>query len=128
MPVFIVGGLLAALGVAAALLLLIAPLGVVAAASAGASLWILFPLFTLLGYVMMVIGGRDPASRAPTALVSSALLLLCVAAAVVLVVQGAGLVALHGAASVWYVLVLAGIIGSTGSAASTLTRAAVRGA
>lgn len=127
MPVFIVGGLLAALGVAAALLLLIAPLGVVAA-SAGASLWILFPLFTLLGYVMMVIGGRDPASRAPTALVSSALLLLCVAAAVVLVVQGAGLVALHGAASVWYVLVLAGIIGSTGSAASTLTRAAVRGA
>ena len=127
MPVFIVGGLLAALGVAAALLLLIAPLGAVAA-SAGASLWILFPLFTLLGYVMMVIGGRDPASRAPTALVSSALLLLCVAAAVVLVVQGAGLVALHGAASVWYVLVLAGIIGSTGSAASTLTRAAVRGA
>ena len=127
MPVFIVGGLLAALGVAAALQLLIAPLGVVAA-SAGASLWILFPLFTLLGYVMMVIGGRDPASRAPTALVSSALLLLCVAAAVVLVVQGAGLVALHGAASVWYVLVLAGIIGSTGSAASTLTRAAVRGA
>ena len=127
MPVFIVGGLLAALGVAAALLLLIAPLGVVAA-SAGASLWILFPLFTLLGYVMMVIGGRDPASRAPTALVSSALLLLCVAAAVVLVVQGAGLVALHGAASVWYVLVLAGIIGSTGSAASTLTRAASRGA
>ena len=127
MPVFIVGGLLAALGVAAALLLLIAPLGVVAA-SAGASLWILFPLFTLLGYVMMVIGGRDPASRAPTALVSSALLLLCVAAAVVLVVQGAGLVALHGAASIWYVLVLAGIIGSTGSAASTLTRAAVRGA
>ena len=125
MPVFIVGGLLAALGVAAALLLLIAPLGV---AAASASLWILFPLFTLLGYVMMVIGGRDPASRAPTALVSSALLLLCVAAAVVLVVQGAGLVALHGAASVWYVLVLAGIIGSTGSAASTLTRAAVRGA
>ena len=127
MPVFIVGGLLAALGVAAALLLLIAPLGVVAA-SAGASLWILFPLFTLLGYVMMVIGGRDPAGRAPTALVSNALLLLCVGAAVVLVVQGAGLVALHGAASVWYVLVLAGIIGSTGSAASTLTRAASRGA
>ncbi len=118
MPVLIVGGLLAALGIGAALLMVAAALGV-AGAVAGATLWVLFPLCTLAGYFLLVVGSRDPAARAPTAWVSGALLLLAAACAVVLVGYGAGLLAVGGAAAVWYVLALAGLFGATGSAAAS---------
>jgi hypothetical protein len=117
MPVLIVGGILAALGIGAALLMVLAAIGV-AGASAGLSLWILFPLFTLVGYFMLVAGDRNPAGRAPTSWVAGALLLLAVVAAIVLVAYGAGLVAVIWAAPLWYVMVLAGVSGAIGSAAS----------
>ena len=118
MPVLIVGGILAALGFGAALMMVLAALGV-AGVSAGLSLWLLFPLFTLLGCFLLIVGDRDPAGKAPATWVCSALLVVAVAAAIVLVGQGAGLVAVADAAPVWYVMVLAGVIGTIGSAASS---------
>ncbi|MEP6503367.1 MAG: hypothetical protein ABJD97_08565 [Betaproteobacteria bacterium] len=118
MPVLIVGGILAALGIGAAALLVLAAIGV-AGASGGLSLWILFPLFTAVGYFMLVAGDRDPGGRAPTTWVAGALLLLALVAAVVLVGDGAGLVAVTWAAPLWYVMVLAGLAGAIGSAAAS---------
>jgi hypothetical protein len=118
MPVLIVGAVLAALGIGAALLMVLSAIGV-AGASAGLSLWILFPLFTLVGYLMLVAADRDPTSRAHTTWVAGALLLLAVVAAIVLVGYGAGLVAVTWAAPLWYVMVLAGVAGAIGSAAAS---------
>ncbi len=114
----IAGGLLAALGLAAAVLLVAAPLGWVAL-SPGLSLWVLFPLFTLVGYGLLVIGSRDPAVKAPTLLLAAPLLLLAVLAAAGLMASGAGLMNLGGGtAPLWYVLVLGGLLGGVGSAVS----------
>ncbi len=118
MPILIVGGVLAALGIGAALLMVLAAMGV-AGASAGLSLWILFPLFTLVGYFMLVAADRDPSSRGHTAWVAGALLVLAVIAAIVLVGYGAGLIVVTWAAPLWYVMALAGVTGAIGSAASS---------
>jgi len=117
------GALLAGLGLLAAALLVAAPLGWVA--EPGLSLWVLFPLFTLLGYGLLVIGGRDPAARLSTLALALPLLLLAALAAVGLVVGAAGLLPLQGgSAPLWYVLVLGGVIGAIGSAASRRADAA----
>jgi hypothetical protein len=118
MPILIVGGVLAALGIGAALLMVLAAIGV-AGTSAGLSLWILFPLFSAVGWFMLVAADRDPASRAHTAWVAGALFLLAVLAAIVLVGSGAGWVVVTAPAPLWYVLVLAGVAGAIGSAASS---------
>ena len=111
------GALLAGLGLLSAALLVAAPWGWVA--EPGLSLWVLFPLFTLLGFALLVIGGRDPAARISTRALALPLLLLAALSAVGLVVGGAGLLTLHGSsAPLWYVLVLGGLVGAVGSAAS----------
>jgi hypothetical protein len=111
------GALLAGLGLLAAALLVAAPFGWVA--EPGLSLWVLFPVFTLLGYCLLVVGGRDPAARLSTRALALPLLLLAAVAAVGLVVGGAGLLTLHGSSvPLWYVLVLGGVIGAVGSAVS----------
>jgi hypothetical protein len=111
------GALLAGLGLLAAALLVAAPLGWVA--EPGLTLWVLFPLFTILGYGLLVIGGRDPAARLSTRALALPLLLLAALAAVGLVVGAAGIRPLQGgSAPLWYVLVLGGVIGAIGSAAS----------
>jgi hypothetical protein len=118
MMLFIAGGLLAALGLLAAVLLVVAPLGWVTL-SPGATLWVLFPLFTLVGYGLLAIGSRDPAVKAPTLLIAAPLLLLAVLAAGGLMANGAGLVSIGGGtAPLWYVLVLGGLLGAVGSAVS----------
>ena len=122
MPLSIVGGILAALGIISALLLVLAPLGAFAGAG-GLSLWVLFPLFTLVGYAMLATSSRDPAARAPTTIVSAALLLIALAAAVALVAAGGGLVTVAGTASLWYVMMVAGLLGAIGGAVAKRTRA-----
>ncbi len=112
----IAGAALALLGLVSAALLVAAPMGWVAAAP-GLSLWIFFPLFTLLGYSLLAVGSRDPAVTLPTRLIAVPLLLLAVLAAFALVASGAGLVNVGGGtAALWYVLVLGGLIGAIGSA------------
>jgi hypothetical protein len=117
MLLFIAGAALAALGFFA-LLLVAAPLGLVQAAP-GLSLWVLFPLFTLIGYTLLAIGSRDPAVKAPTRWLAVPLLVVALVAAAALVASGAGLVSIAGgSAPLWYVLVLGGLLGVVGSAVS----------
>lgn len=120
MLIAIVGGVLAALGLLSAVALVAAPLGL-SAAEPGLTLWVLFPLFTLVGYALLVAGSRDPAVKLPTLLLAVPLLLLALAAAVALVAGAAGLWAIRGdggSAPLWYVLVLGGVLGALGTAAS----------
>ena len=119
MLIVITGGVLALLGFLSAVILVAAPMGWVAA-TPGLTLWALFPLFTLIGYGLLVVGSRDPAVTAPTQWLGGALLILALLAAIGLMVGGAGLLPLHGdgSASLWYVLVLGGVMGAVGSAVS----------
>ena len=114
----IAGGLLAALGLLAGALLGAAAFGL---AAAGPSLWILFPLLTLVGWFLLVVSDVDPLRGTPTRVVASALLLLlALLAAVALVAGGAGLLAIQGTAgtlALCYLLVLGGVLGATGTAA-----------
>jgi hypothetical protein len=114
----IAGGLLAALGILTGALLVAAPLGLVAAA--GASLWILFPLLTMVGWFLLVVSDLDPLRGTPTRFVAMPLLVLALLAAVALVAGGAGLVAVHGTTGTFalcWVLVVGGVLGATGTAA-----------
>jgi hypothetical protein len=120
MLIAIVGGVLAALGLLSAVALVAAPLGL-SATSPGLTLWVLFPLFTLVGYALLVAGSRDPAVKLPTLALAVPLLLLALAAAVALVAGAAGWWAIGGeagTAALWYVMVLGGLLGALGTAAS----------
>ena len=113
----IAGGLLAALGILAGALLAAASLGF---AAAGPSLWILFPLLTLVGWGLLVVSDLDPLRGTATRFVAMPLLLLALLCAVALVLGGAGFVNVHGVAgslSLCYVMVLGGVLGATGTAA-----------
>ena len=115
----IAGGLLAALGILAGALLAAAPFGLLAAAP-GVSLWILFPLLTMVGWFMLVVSDLDPLRGTATRFVAAPLLVLALLAAVGLVIGGAGLVAIQGMTgtlSLCYVLVVGGVLGATGTAA-----------
>jgi len=115
----IAGGLLALLGILAGALLVGAPLGLVPAAP-GLSLWILFPLLTLAGWFLLVVGDGDPLRGTATKLVAIPLLVIALLATVGLVAVGAGLLSangLAGSAPLWYVMVVAGALGALGTAA-----------
>lgn len=119
MALIIVGGILGGLGLLAAALLVASPLGWIAA-TPGWSLWLLFPLFTGVGYALMAMGDRDPTAKSPTLLLALPLVVLALACAVALVASGAGLLGMAGAstAPLWYVLLLGGSIGGLGTAVS----------
>ena len=117
MLLILAGGMLAVLGLLSALVLVVSPLGWVAV-SPGWSLWIFFPLFTLVGYGLVAVASRDPAAKAPTLFLATPLLLVALVAAVALVCAGAGLVSPASSAPLWYVLVLGGLMGVLGSAVS----------
>jgi hypothetical protein len=115
----IAGGLLAALGLVAAALLVAAPLGLVAVAP-GLSLWILFPLLTLVGWFLLVVSDLDPMRGVATKIVAIPLLVLALLAVLGLVAAGIGLVQVNsaiGSVSLWYVAVVGGVLGATGTAA-----------
>ena len=115
----IAGGLLALLGILSGALLAAAPLGLVAAAP-GLSLWILFPLLTLLGWFLLVVSDLDPARGFATKAVAVPLFLIALLSVLGLVAAGAGLVAVKGPAgtsSLWYVAVVGGFLGALGTAA-----------
>ena len=115
----IAGGLLAALGVLAGALLVGAPLGLVAA-SPGPSLWVLFPLLTLVGWFMLVVSDLDPMRGMATKAVAIPLFVLALLAVLGLVAAGAGLVAVNGLTGttpLWYVAIVGGFLGALGTAA-----------
>ena len=107
------------MGLLAGALLVAASLGLVAIVP-GLSLWILFPLLTLLGWFLLVVSDGDPLRGAATRFVATPLLVLALLAALGLVATGAGLVAVNGVAgtlSLWYVAIVGGVLGATGTAA-----------
>lgn len=116
MVVFVAGCLLALLGVASAAMLMAGHLGL-GMEPPGLSLWVFFPLFTLIGWGLVVMASRDPMVRLPTRLVAWPLLALALVAAVTLVGSGAGLLKVSSHGALWYVLVLGGCLGLLGSIA-----------
>jgi len=115
----IAGGLLALLGLLSGALLAAAPLGLIAVAP-GLSLWILFPLLTLLGWFLLVVGDLDPARGFATKVVAAPLFVIALLSVLGLVAAGAGLVAVNGpmgTSPLWYVALVGGFLGALGSAA-----------
>lgn len=111
------GLLLIALGLFSGGILVAAPLGLVAA-TPGAALWVLFPVFSIAGYLLFLTAARSARIHGPALAASVLLLLLAVAAAGGLVLDAAGIrPASGGTLSLWYVLVVAGFTGITGAAA-----------
>jgi hypothetical protein len=119
MILLLAGVALLLLGLFCGAVLVAIPLGL-AAGSPGLVLWILFPLFTVAGYVLAVIGGRDSQFRGLSMAISCALLLLALGAAGGLVMDAAGMMstAAGGTLSLWYVLAVAGVVGVVGAAAA----------
>ncbi len=112
----IVGALLLALGLFSGAALVMAQLGV-GGLAAGASLWLMFPLFSVAGYLMFATGARVANFRVLSFGVSIALLVLALACAAVLVADATALLALRGGTgALWYVLLIAGVLGATGAA------------
>ena len=115
------GGLLAALGWLSGLVLVAAALGLGGLEAPGWSLWLLFPLFSSVGYLLLGMGAGSGSGEGVgmTRIVAAGLLLLSLAAALALFARAAGLVAAGGGTgSLWYVLVLGGLAGAVGTAAA----------
>lgn len=116
MLLVITGFFLLALGLFAGGVLVAAPLGAVPWEQ-GATLWVLFPVFSLAGYILFAIGGRSAQVRGASLLLSGLLIVLALASAAGLVLQAAGVVQPQGSTlSLWYVMVVAGCIGVVGAA------------
>lgn len=116
MLLVITGFFLLALGLFAGSVLVAAPMGAVPW-EAGTPLWVLFPVFSIAGYVLFVIGGRTAQVRGGSLLLSGLLIALALASAAGLVLKAAGVVQAPGSTlSLWYVMVVAGCIGVIGAA------------
>jgi hypothetical protein len=116
MLVAAVGAFLLLLGLFSGAVLTLVPLGFVPW-RADFVLWVLFPLFSLLGYALVVVGARSSGARLYTMLSSAVLLVLAGAAALGLVMRAASIVSSpEPSLSLWYVLVVAGVLGIAGAA------------
>lgn len=110
------GLVLMVLGVASGLLLLLSPFGI-GPAIPGVTTWILFPGFTLVGYIMFAVEARTRWVVGASRYAGAALLALAVVAAVALFAVGNGFVATAAATlPLWYVLGLGTVMGATGLA------------
>ncbi|MEO7642982.1 MAG: hypothetical protein ABIU07_16295 [Ramlibacter sp.] len=116
MLLVITGFVLLALGLFAGGALVAGALGAVPGAG-GATLWVLFPVFSIAGYVLFVIGGRTSQVRGGSLLLSGLMIALALASAAGLVMEAAGVVQPAGSTlSLWYVMAVAGCIGVVGAA------------
>jgi len=123
MLLVIAGVCLVALGVFSGLVLLLAPIGWVPWSPA-VVLWAAFPLFSMIGYALFVVGGRTAHVRGLSILLSALFLLLALGAAAALVLGAAGVVGpIAQSAPLWFVLVVAGVLGIVGSASYRLVPA-----
>ncbi|APV51175.1 hypothetical protein BWI17_16700 [Betaproteobacteria bacterium GR16-43] len=112
----VAGLILLALGVLSGAYLLLVPFGVVAG-EAGLALWVLFPVFSILGYLLAAAPARDSSLPLLTRGAGVVLLLLALLAAVGIVLDSTAILPARGdLASVWYVLVIGLVLGATGVA------------
>lgn len=112
------GGLiLLALGIFSGAVLVLAPLGLIDAAT-GLALWILFPAFTIGGYFLAAAPAENRNLPLLSRVTGVILLGLALAAGIALVMQGASMIeAKSGTFSLWYVLVIGLLLGISGLAA-----------
>jgi hypothetical protein len=112
----VIGGLLLILGLVSGLFLVLAPFGL-GPASPGVTTWILFPGFTIVGYILLAASARMPVIALASRLAGALLLLLAFGAAAALFAIGNAL--FHPSAdalSLWYVMGLGLVFGVTGFA------------
>jgi len=110
------GLILMVLGVASGLVLILAPFDI-GPAIPGITTWILFPGFTLVGYILFAVEARTAWVVGASRYAGAALLALALAAAIALFAVGNGLIAAAVATiSLWYVLALGTLMGATGLA------------
>ena len=121
MVLLVCGLFLLLLGLFSGAVLVAAPLGLVPW-SPDLVLWVLFPTFSIAGYVLFVIGGRTTQLRGGSIVLSSLLLILALASAAGLVLQAASVLHAQGSTwSLWYVLAVAGCVGVVGAASFNRT-------
>jgi hypothetical protein len=83
--------------------------------SAGLVLWILFPAFTIAGYLMAAIATEKTALPLLSKVTGAILIVLALASAAALVMQGSAVIETKGDSfSLWYVLVLGFVLGAAG--------------
>jgi hypothetical protein len=110
----IAGLFLLALGLFSGAFLVLIPLGLVSG-SAGLTLWILFPAFTIAGYLMAAIPAEKTALPLLSRVTGALLVVLALVSAAGLVMQGSAVIEAKGDSfSLWYVLVLGIVLGAAG--------------
>jgi hypothetical protein len=112
----IIGALLLVFGLVSGIFLVLAPFGA-GPASPGVTTWILFPGFTIVGYILLAASARMPVISLASRLAGALLLLLAFGAAGALFAIGNALY--HPSAdalSLWYVMGLGLLFGVTGFA------------
>ncbi|MBZ0250652.1 MAG: hypothetical protein K8F93_13435 [Burkholderiales bacterium] len=110
----IAGLILLALGLFSGAFLVLIPLGLVNG-SAGLTLWILFPAFTIAGYLMAAIPTEKTALPMLSKVTGALLIVLALISAAGLVMQGSSVIEAKGDSfSLWYVLVLGILLGAAG--------------
>jgi hypothetical protein len=108
------GLFLLALGLFCGAFLVLVPLGLVNG-SAGLVLWILFPAFTIAGYLMAAIPTEKTVLPLLSKVTGAILIVLALASAAALVMQGSAVIETKGdSLALWYVLVLGFVLGAAG--------------
>jgi hypothetical protein len=111
------GALLLALGVASGALLALAPFGFVTAAP-GLTLWALYPIFTVAGYLLLALPSRPAAVVLLSRVAGGVLLALALLAALGLFAAASGsLHAKDSTSALWYVLAFGLVLGVAGLSA-----------
>ena len=108
--------LLLILGLVSGIFLVLAPFGI-GPALPGATTWILFPGFTIVGYILLAASARLPVISLASRLAGALLLLLAFGAAAALFAIGNALLQpAPDALGLWYVMGLGLLLGVTGFA------------
>lgn len=122
----IAGGILAFLGLASGVLLLLAPFGITGA-NPGLVTWGLFPVLSIAGYVLIAINAAGPAIATLSRAMGGITLLLAVAALIALFAADNGLLKVQfSTAPLWYVLALGMVFGVTGLSVGARVRQETR--
>lgn len=117
MVLVVFGALIMAFGVFCGAVLTLGPLGL-APAPAQMSLWALFPLLSIAGFVLLAMAGRPGHVRNFTFVAGCVLLALALAAVAGIVLSAIAVIApAASSAPLWYVLAVAGLLGIAGTAA-----------
>jgi hypothetical protein len=110
------GGLPLILGLVSGGFLLLAPFGI-GPASPGVTTWILFPGFTIVGYILFAASARIAIISLASKIAGALLLLLAVSAGVALFAVGNGLLQSTGEPlALWYVMGVGLLLGASGFA------------